>query len=257
LIRTGRSGCAAVAAVLLAWASVGRAQSDAFSEELIPTEPGVEDVSPIAENLRYVDPRAAESPRFDRLWRLRGTNYFVRIEGAVHAVFRQSDYQHTAGGVQTLVPADTVFYLDPPTHLLPAHQRERREMAGASEATGSRVATRRLVRPAATSASADGPAWVSRRVDRYVRDAAEAERWRTAPAGAGSERLAGAGSERSAGAGQVRARPMVTAPPPAPRAGSEAAVDDGARALASERERVRRVGELLRLAREEPTRPDA
>ncbi len=86
---------------------------------LIPVEQGVEDISPVAEGLRYVDPRSTQQPSFDQLWRLRGTDYFVRVDGALHAVFRRSDYQTTARGVHVAVPADTVFYIGVPTDLLP------------------------------------------------------------------------------------------------------------------------------------------
>lgn len=196
-------------------------QINALDRALVPVEQGVEDVSPVAESLRYVDPRTTQSPQFDQLWRLRGTGYFLRIEGAVHAVFRQSDYRFTPLGFEPAIPADTVFYLEPPTHLL----AESAGVEGSQERWGPAMLRE-------SHRSAESP-WISNRVstrlDRFV---------------SGPE----PGESRQAEDPQPSRAPLdlrgssVLHHHPQPKLDAE-----------SEKSRARRVGQLLRLALEEPT----
>lgn len=193
---------------------------ETLRERLVPVEQGVDDLSQGAQSLRYVEPRTVEAPRFDRLWRLRGTDYFVRIEGAVHAVFRQSDYERTSAGVEATVPAGTVFYLEPPASLL----------AERMPPTFSPAPSQRTVRGKAGSASAGAePAWVSNRVDRYLEMSVDPTVVLEAE--------------------QPSARPSAQASPLLHGAANRTATFDAE----SERQRTNRVGELLHLALHEPT----
>lgn len=223
-----RTGAAWVG--LLSWLSLGGPPawgqtSPAADEALIPVEQGVEDISPVAEGLRYIDPRSIQQPSFDQLWRLRGTDYFVRVDGALHAVFRRSDYQNTPQGIQVAVPADTVFYIGAPTELLSAAADEiDRSLQGQRGDPRRRGLSPPTLRPPTSR--------VNTRVNRYVSTEAEALR--------SSARELRRGDE--AEASRETDRPLRRAAAP---------VDPEA-----ERQRAERACKLLRLALGDPTHDD-
>jgi len=79
---------------------------------LKPVEQSVEDVSQLSTSFRYIEPGLLKPSGFDRVYRYSGrTDFFVRIDGATHAVFPKSTYVPSRHGDIATVPPGTVFYI--------------------------------------------------------------------------------------------------------------------------------------------------
>ena len=76
--------------------------------QLEPIDQGIEDRSVLSESLRQVETGLGQPNDFSQLYRLPGQDRFVRIQGALYAVFPESAYG--SGGVP-LIPPDTIFYI--------------------------------------------------------------------------------------------------------------------------------------------------
>lgn len=87
-------------------------------KQLTPIEQTVEDVSELSTSLRYIEPGLVQPTGFEQVFRYSGrTDFFVRIDGAIHAVFPKSIYVPSKQGIIATVPPGTVFYIGDP--LLP------------------------------------------------------------------------------------------------------------------------------------------
>ncbi len=83
--------------------------------QLIPIEQTVEDVSRLSTSFRYIEPGLVQPAGFEQVFRYSGrTDLFVRVDGAIHAVFPQSIYEPVKRGVRPTVPPGTVFYIGDP-----------------------------------------------------------------------------------------------------------------------------------------------
>ena len=79
---------------------------------LKPVEETVEDISQLSTSFRYVEPGLLKPSGFDQVYRYSGRkDFFVRIDGATHAVFPRSTYVPTRNGKRPTVPPGTVFYI--------------------------------------------------------------------------------------------------------------------------------------------------
>lgn len=78
-------------------------------------DPGMADISPLSTSLRQLDHGLAIPTDFEHVYRLPGDrDRFVRADGALFAVFPQSEYAPTRFGDVPLIPANTVFYIGAP-----------------------------------------------------------------------------------------------------------------------------------------------
>ena len=79
---------------------------------LKPVEQSVEDVSQLSTSFRYIEPGLLQPSGFDQVYRYSGrTDFFVRIDGATHAVFPRSTYVPSRQGDIATIPPGTVFYI--------------------------------------------------------------------------------------------------------------------------------------------------
>jgi len=82
-----------------------------------PIDQRVEDLGLLNYSLRIVEPGLEQPNDFNQVYRLPGSqDRFIRVQGAIHAVFPQSAYSRTREG-QTLahIPAGTEFYIGSPS----------------------------------------------------------------------------------------------------------------------------------------------
>lgn len=85
------------------------------AEPLQPIDQRVEDVGLLNESLRVVSDGLDQGNSFDYVYRLPTSGDFMRVQGAIHAVFPQSSYSFTRnGGINTNIPAGTQFYIGAP-----------------------------------------------------------------------------------------------------------------------------------------------
>lgn len=98
-------------------------------------DPGFEDVGPLGQSLQLQRIDIRQDQNFARVYGVNdGTGRYVRRDGAINAVFPQSDYatfnQRSGAVTVPLVPAGTIFYIgDPAT--VDAAQNPRIEPTGA------------------------------------------------------------------------------------------------------------------------------
>lgn len=118
--------CAVAATAGLPWCARGqvvplRAQDLAFPQELIPVDRGIEDINPLGVSLRQLPPEFRLDNDWEQVYVSRvDPSRFVRVHGALHAVFPRSQYVSTRDGVRSQTPPGTVFYIGPPApELLP------------------------------------------------------------------------------------------------------------------------------------------
>ena len=79
---------------------------------LKPIDQTVEDVSQLSTSFRYIEPGLLQPSGFEQVYRYSGrTDFFVRIDGATHAVFPRSTYVSSRQGETPTVPPGTVFYI--------------------------------------------------------------------------------------------------------------------------------------------------
>jgi len=155
-----------VAGVLgVAWSATGTMAQDAGIEGLVPLEPGLEDVGPLGRSERFPRVDLRLPTRFERVYRMNsapgaGEDRFVRMNGAVAAVFPRSTYfisEET--GLMPTVPPGTVFQIgaDPGVLLGPAGAGGQRQARGPAPVTESlragRVERGVTGRPSAESAA--------------------------------------------------------------------------------------------------------
>ncbi len=82
--------------------------------QLEPIDQGIEDRSVLSESLREVETGLGQPNDFSQVYRLPGQDRFVRVQGALYAVFPESAYG--SGGVP-LIPHGTVFHIGRPPDL--------------------------------------------------------------------------------------------------------------------------------------------
>ncbi len=126
-------------------------------------EPGVQDVGPLSESLRRVEP-GLHDPGFERVYRLeagaaapgapRPPARYMRVQGALHAVFPESVYVRDREGRRVaVVPANTVFMIgEPPEPAAPPPRRYRERVdlqVGPDARPGPIAAAGDTLRPAA------------------------------------------------------------------------------------------------------------
>lgn len=76
----------------------------------------VEDTGVLSQSLRLVNPGLQQSNDFGRVYEVPGDDgRFMRVEGALHAVFPQSEYSSQSD--QAVIPPGTVFYIGEPSLL--------------------------------------------------------------------------------------------------------------------------------------------
>ncbi|MGI9014780.1 MAG: hypothetical protein ACR2GY_11115 [Phycisphaerales bacterium] len=86
-------------------------QQDLLDPSMRPVEQGVDDVGPLSESLRLIEPGLDPGSAFDQVYEVPGQpDLFMRVDGGLHAVFRRSLYSEAGA----LVPSDTVFSIGPP-----------------------------------------------------------------------------------------------------------------------------------------------
>lgn len=100
----------------------------AGAEPGTPVEQGVGDVGVLSTSLRQAPTDLRVASDFERVYRGEDGMLF-RQDGALVATFSESEYVPTRRGVQTVIPAGTVFSIGPPMRAL---WEARRARAGAS-----------------------------------------------------------------------------------------------------------------------------
>ncbi len=101
-ITTSTSAFAAAAAVCLS----------ALGQEYVPVEPVVGDTSSLATSLRVMEPGLQAPSGFSQVYRVPGAQgQFMRADGALFAVFPQSNYVQFRGMDIPVIPAGTVFHI--------------------------------------------------------------------------------------------------------------------------------------------------
>lgn len=109
--------------VLLALAAGAPAAAQA--DDLVPAEQMVEDIPSIAVSFRQIEQGLGQPSDFSRVYRAPG-DQFMRIQGAVYAVYPTSEYGYNKKKKVTypVVPAGTVFYIgEPPVAETPPPRR--------------------------------------------------------------------------------------------------------------------------------------
>ncbi len=81
---------------------------------LVPQEQGVEDVGPLGATLRVGGDDLRVPTDFEHVYR-RPDGGLMRIDGALHAVFRESDYVATRRGLVPVIPAGTTWVIGEPS----------------------------------------------------------------------------------------------------------------------------------------------
>jgi hypothetical protein len=146
-------------AILATWATSAAAAAPQQEPALQPVDQRVEDRNPLAASLRVVE-RGLDQPNdFGSVYRIDGHDGFARVQGALYALFAESEYVPSKQGLIAVVPAGTVFSIGPPPGAAPApaapHAGERFLIRGRSE-TLVATAERRIEGRAGIQAS--GPA---------------------------------------------------------------------------------------------------
>lgn len=110
-------------ALLIAAAMVAAASSQTTAQPtaLTPVEQSVEDVSPLSASLRQLEPDFSVPQRFDRVYTSPDfPGMYLRINGALTAVFPQSEYVQSGDEMTPILPRNTEFFIGRPSRLTPA-----------------------------------------------------------------------------------------------------------------------------------------
>lgn len=136
-----------LAAILIAIA--GTTLSPAHAQNLRPVEPDFGDTDPLRTNLRRLQDPLVAPNGFDRVFADDERGVFMRISGAVRAVFPRSSYVPTPYGNLPIFPAGTVFEIG----RIPEQPAEPHPLAGHATAApingrvdGARIGAVRLPR---------------------------------------------------------------------------------------------------------------
>lgn len=96
----------------------------AAAQQPLRVESGKEDASPLALTTRKLEVDQRHPFGFDGVYQLsridafgRGQSMFMRVDGAVTAVFPRSVYNPTPEGMVSEIPPGTVFWIGPPPGL--------------------------------------------------------------------------------------------------------------------------------------------
>lgn len=82
---------------------------------LEPLDQGFEDTGALNASLRVERSDLRIASGFDRVYRARGNNgHLMRVDGALHAVFPESEYAPTEEGSRPVVPAGTTWVIGDP-----------------------------------------------------------------------------------------------------------------------------------------------
>ncbi len=108
--------CAMAAVAALAAPAAGQIDGLETVDQMI------EDCGSLSVSLRHIEPGLRQPNNFAQVFRVPGdSGEFMRIQGALYAVFRLSEYAVDKDeGVFPLVPSGTVFHIGPPPML--AHE---------------------------------------------------------------------------------------------------------------------------------------
>lgn len=83
---------------------------------LEPIDQGYEDIGALNSSLRVERPDLRIASGFDRVYRAPGNDgQLMRVDGALHAVFSQSEYVPTEHGTRPVVPAGTTWVIGEPS----------------------------------------------------------------------------------------------------------------------------------------------
>lgn len=107
---------------LIAVAMVCSASSQATAQptSLTPVEQSVADVSPLSASLRQLEPDFSVPQRFDRVYTSPDfPGMYLRINGALTAVFPQSEYVQSGDGMTPILPRNTEYFIGRPSRLTP------------------------------------------------------------------------------------------------------------------------------------------
>ena len=130
-----------LAAVLaIGWMPPAAFAGDDRSGTFQPLDQTVIDRTDISHSLRVMSPRLDRPQAFEDLYRAPDRDdLYMRVDGALHAVFPRSRYSGTPYGLETEIPDNTVFFLGRPSReVLGSHFRER-ERPWASDARSGMV----------------------------------------------------------------------------------------------------------------------
>lgn len=114
----------ASAMALLVACSNATAQAQRPPSSIDPFDPaqlqrvqeGGKDENPLAADLQVIDPGLAVPTGFTSVYRVPGrSDLYMRIDGAIHAVFPRSSYVGGRDGLIALIPDDTVYFIGFPS----------------------------------------------------------------------------------------------------------------------------------------------
>jgi len=95
-------------------------QVTAQQSSLTPVEQAVADISPLSVSLRQLEPDFSAPQQFDRVYTSPDfPGMYLRINGALTAVFPQSEYIITNDGISPILPRNTEFFIGLPPRLTP------------------------------------------------------------------------------------------------------------------------------------------
>lgn len=121
----------------------------AQEEPLQPVDQGIEDRGVLSMSLRRVEAGLQVPAGFEHVYRVPGReDLFMRIDGALYAVFPQSQYRPTKTGMVAGIPSQTVFFIGSPEPPALSHLSHQLEPApGVPQRQSARLDPQR-VRPA-------------------------------------------------------------------------------------------------------------
>jgi len=83
---------------------------------LTPVHQGVSDIGPLSTSFLVQSPDLRVATDFDKVYRVPGSDkHLMRIDGALAAVFPESEYISTREGIYAVIPAGTVWTIGVPT----------------------------------------------------------------------------------------------------------------------------------------------
>lgn len=83
---------------------------------LTPVHQGVSDIGPLSTSFLVQSPDLRVATDFDKVYRVPGSDkHLMRIDGALAAVFPESEYISTRNGIYAVIPAGTVWTIGVPT----------------------------------------------------------------------------------------------------------------------------------------------
>jgi hypothetical protein len=108
--------------LLIALAAIFSVSSQATAQQssLTPVEQAVADISPLSISLRQLEPDFGAPQQFDRVYTSPDfPGMYLRVNGALTAVFPQSEYVITNDGISPILPRNTEFFIGLPPRLTP------------------------------------------------------------------------------------------------------------------------------------------